>query len=251
MQLSAGGHNNTATNLNATVGGGKDNTASGSDATVPGGSTNTALGNLSFAAGFRAKANHQGSFVWADSTDVVVGGTDFASTGNDQFLIRASGGVGIGTNAPAAKLHVNGTIRLDTLGVAGSTPLCHNGSNQIATCSSSARYKSNISSFSPGLELIRKLRPVSFNWKDGGMSDMGLVAEEVNAVEPLLTTTNSKGEIEGVKYDRVGVVLVSAVQEQQRQIEKQQKQIEQQRKQIESLTKIVCATNSTADICRQ
>ena len=35
----------------------------------------------------------------------------------------------------------------------------------------------------------------------------------------------SKGEIEGVKYDRVGVVLINAVKEQQAQIEQQRSQI--------------------------
>ncbi len=37
--------------------------------------------------------------------------------------------------------------------------------------------------------MIRKLRPVLFNWKDGGVADMGLVAEEVNEVEPLTAGT--------------------------------------------------------------
>ena len=71
-------------------------------ATVPGGGLNVALGTVSFAAGYRAKANHQGAFVWGDSTPA-----DFASTGNNQFLIRASGGVGIGTNSPQAQLHAS------------------------------------------------------------------------------------------------------------------------------------------------
>lgn len=73
------------------------------------------------------------------------------------------------------------------------------------------------------------------------MLDMGLVAEEVAAFEPLLTTTNTKGEVEGVKYDRIGVVLVNAVKEQQSQIETQQKQLDLQQAQIESLK----ALNST------
>jgi len=96
-----GGWNNLASNHASTVGGGRDNTASGAVATVPGGAGNRAQGNYSFAAGRRAKADHQGTFVWADSTDL-----DFVSTGNDQFLIRASGGVGIGTASLDAKLHV-------------------------------------------------------------------------------------------------------------------------------------------------
>jgi hypothetical protein len=98
-----GGGNNTASNNSATVSGGSSNTASGLAATVSGGNHNTALGDFSFAAGRRAKANHNGVFVWADSADA-----DFASTAASQFLIRASGGVGIGMNAPSAQLHVNG-----------------------------------------------------------------------------------------------------------------------------------------------
>jgi hypothetical protein len=96
----------------ATIGGGEQNVASGWRATVPGGFSNAAVGNSSFAAGRRARANHQGAFVWADSTEA-----DFASTGNNQFLIRAAGGVGIGTTNPAALLDVAGTARVGTLRV--------------------------------------------------------------------------------------------------------------------------------------
>ena len=143
-----------------------------------------------------------------------------------------------------------GTVRLEQLGSAGSTSLCQNFFLFISSCSSSIRYKQNIDSFNQGLSLVKQLRPVSFNWRANNQADFGLVAEEVNKVEPLLTTTNDKGEIEGVKYDRVGVVLVNAVQEQQRQIDAQQKQIERQQKQIDSLKQIVCSMNPRADICK-
>jgi len=83
------------------VGGGEYNFASGANSTVPGGSQNTAAGDYSFAAGHNAKANHQGSFVWADSS-----GGDFASTANNQFLIRAT--VGIGTTTPASPVDILG-----------------------------------------------------------------------------------------------------------------------------------------------
>jgi hypothetical protein len=99
----AGGAHNTASDFGTTVGGGAYNTASEWYATVPGGYNNSAAGYCSFAAGYRAKALHTGSFVWADSTDA-----DFTSTGANQFLIRASGGVGIGTNNPSRILHIKG-----------------------------------------------------------------------------------------------------------------------------------------------
>ena len=100
-----GGSGNTAIGSTTIVGGGSGNTAIGAAATVPGGSDNTAQGFYSFATGRRAKANHTGAFVWADSTDA-----DFASTGDNQFLIRASGGVGIGTDTPASMLTVAGLV---------------------------------------------------------------------------------------------------------------------------------------------
>jgi hypothetical protein len=102
--ISGGGHN-IASSASATVGGGWTNTASGSNSTIPGGSNNTAGGDFSFAAGSRAKAIHDGTFVWADQT-----AADFISTAANQFLIRASGGVGIGKNNPAGALDVNGTV---------------------------------------------------------------------------------------------------------------------------------------------
>jgi hypothetical protein len=70
-------------------------------ATIPGGYRNRVAGDYSFAAGNRAKANHAGTFVWADST-----AADFTSTAANQFLIRANGGVGIGTATPDSNLHV-------------------------------------------------------------------------------------------------------------------------------------------------
>ncbi len=98
-----GGWDNIASGLLATVGGGRDNTASGDHSTVPGGLDNLAAGNFSFAAGRRAKAEDNGTFVWADSSD-----EDFTSTGADQFLIRAAGGVGINENDPESNLHIMG-----------------------------------------------------------------------------------------------------------------------------------------------
>jgi len=91
-----GGLNNNASGVSAVIGGGSYNTASGQYATVPGGRLNTAKGDLAFASGRQAQANHQGSFVWGDSTDA-----DITSFGNDTFTIRASGGVKFFSNSGA------------------------------------------------------------------------------------------------------------------------------------------------------
>ena len=90
---------------NAVIGGGINNTNAGLSSVIPGGEMNLAYGQHTFAAGYRAKATNEGTFVWADSTEA-----DFSSTAAKQFLIRAAGGVGIGTNHPHAALEVAGTV---------------------------------------------------------------------------------------------------------------------------------------------
>ena len=122
---------------------------------------------------------------------------------------------------------------------------------------SSARYKQNIFGLRLGLDVVRRLHPVSFTWKEDGQRDLGLVAEAVNRVEPLLVTHNVRGEVEGVRYDRLGVVLVNAVKEQQLQIEAQQKQIKEQNElikkqqtEVEVIRVLVCSQNVNADICK-
>ncbi len=97
-----GGFNNMASGFYSTIAGGDQDTATGDWAAIPGGQFNKAVGNYSFAAGRRAKALHHGSFVWADSTDA-----DFSSTAPNQFIIRASGGFGIGTANPQGALDMS------------------------------------------------------------------------------------------------------------------------------------------------
>jgi hypothetical protein len=77
----------------ATIGGGFENEVTGSYATVPGGHLNSADGEYSFAAGYRAKATHNGSFVWADSYNA-----NFSSSAVNGFSVRASGGTWIFSN---------------------------------------------------------------------------------------------------------------------------------------------------------
>jgi trimeric autotransporter adhesin len=82
-----GGNSNAISRDYAVIGGGFSNRVDGLYGCVPGGDRNSAT-HYAFAAGRRAKANHQGAFVWADSTDA-----DIASTVNNQFTARAAGGV--------------------------------------------------------------------------------------------------------------------------------------------------------------
>ncbi|MEO6065902.1 MAG: tail fiber domain-containing protein, partial [Lysobacterales bacterium] len=106
-----GGQNNIARGPSSSVGGGAQNTALGFGSVAAGGEQNCAGGAYSWAGGVRARVRNasggsqgscvfpsgdadgdNGTFMWADSQDA-----DFISTGPNQFLMRASGGVAINT----------------------------------------------------------------------------------------------------------------------------------------------------------
>ena len=215
-----------AGNYNAT---GDSNTVIGTDADV------TSV-NLSFATAIGAEA------VVSNSNSVVLGRA-IDTVRVPGVLNVTSSTILNSTVLVSGNAFFTDNVSVSLLGSAGSTNLCRNASDQISTCSSSLRYKTSVQPFISGLDIVRRLRPISFDWKDGGMKDVGFAAEEVEQVEPLLVTRNHKGEIEGVKYAQVTTVLVNAVREQQQIIEQQQRQ-------IDALKRLVCLSNRDSEICK-
>ena len=186
-----------------------------------------------------------------------IGAGSIVSTNNTIVLGRPAGEdvVSIpGTAVAAGDLRADGRVRVGTLGSAGlSTHLCLNGVNDIAACSSSLRYKTNIHSFTDGLSFINQLRPIAYNWKDGGVKDIGFGAEDVAEIDQRFVVYNSLGQVEGIKYDRLTTVLVNALKEQQAQIETQKTQyqllldrLEKQDREMAELRKLVRANKTTA-----
>lgn len=201
----AGGQFNAAGGEYSSISGGQGNSAAGHWSSIPGGGQNSAAGAYAFAAGHLAEAGHNGSFVWADNA-----GSAFASTGENQFLIRASGGVGIGTNDPlGAALAVNGTI-------------CYTGNLQLC---SDARYKTDVKTIPDALNRVTQMRGVNFKWKteeypDRNFSEgrqVGFVAQELRDIAPEVVMEDAEGYL-SVDYGRLTPVLVEAIKSQQSQI---------------------------------
>ena len=152
-------------------------------------------------------------------------GTVFNVRGDGE--INTLGALSVGTLSPVRTLTVNGRARIGSIPLEASVAsVCFNFAGDLLQCGgSSLRFKTKVHPFFGGLDIIRRLRPISFNWKESGMPDIGLGAEDVAKVAPSFAITDSKGEIAGVKYDRLNILLINAVKEQQQQIEQQQKQI--------------------------
>lgn len=129
------------------------------------------------------------------------------------------------------ELRGNGTIKLspvmldsDTTGilVAGfaDKELCTDENGYIEACYSSLKaLKTEIEPYQNGLAVVRNLKPVFYLRKSGNKRMVGFLAEDVEEVEPMIAKHRADGSLYGVDYPRITAILVSAVQEQQKQIE--------------------------------
>ena len=177
-----GGINNQVSAEFATIGGGVNNLASGGAATVPGGNGNEASGTNSFAAGSAAHALHDGAFVWGDGTYPVT------STGQNQFIVQASGGVQFqSVTGPMLTLSPSGDLRVaGSVGVmAGPLQLMVNGGMPVE------RFDFSLSAFSPNItagsmfNLIPSTSSGSVIAGGGGGSgidDMNIITGDLSAI---------------------------------------------------------------------
>lgn len=93
---------------------------------------------------------------------------------------------------------------------------------------SSRRWKTNIQTIQGALEKVERLRGVSFDWKEKGGHDIGLIAEEVGEVVPEVVSYEENGkDAMGLDYARLTAVLIEAVKEQQSQIRELKAELEE------------------------
>jgi hypothetical protein len=110
------------------------------------------------------------------------------------------------------------------------------------TTYSSRRWKTNIQTLPDALAKVEQLRGVSYDLKDSGKHEIGVIAEEVGAVVPEVVTFEANGkDARGVDYTRLTALLIEATKEQQALIRKQQQQIRAQQAQIRSSAKLAQA----------
>jgi len=100
---------------------------------------------------------------------------------------------------------------------------------------SSRRWKTNIQTLQGALATVEQLRGVSYDLKDSGKHEVGVIAEEVGAVVPEIVSWEKNGkDASGVDYSRLTALLIEATKEQQALIEKQQQRINKQQAQMAS-----------------
>ena len=133
---------------------------------------------------------------------------------NEGLRIRAVNASG--TQRTLAEFYGSGEVYFANMAAgAGTYNVKWTSGGRITYDNSSCRYKNNIRNSVYGLCDILKLNSRMFEYKDGGRTDVGLIAEEVNQVIPELAIKNPEGQPDAVSYDRMVSVLIKGMQEQQ------------------------------------
>jgi Chaperone of endosialidase len=108
---------------------------------------------------------------------------------------------------------------------ANGMPVFINSANKLGTTVSSKRFKEDIKPMDKTSEALLALKPVTFRYKKeidpAGKSQFGLVAEEVEKVNPDLVVRDKEGKPYSVRYDQVNAMLLNEFLKEHRKVEEQ------------------------------
>ena len=105
-----------------------------------------------------------------------------------------------------------------------------NSAGKLGTTTSSRRFKDDIKPMDQASEAILALKPVTFRYKQQidpkGVPQFGLVAEEVEKVDPDLVVRDKEGKAYSVRYDQVNAMLLNEFLKEHRRVQELEKQVE-------------------------
>src|SRR5437773_253204 len=213
------GFSNTANGFSALFSNttGVDNTANGVDALFfnTTGSSNIALGVSA------------GQNLTTGNNNIDIGNPGVAAEAN---TIR------IGTVGTQTKTFIAGISGAGVTGVAVKV----NAAGQLGTAPSSERFKDAIKPMDKASEAVLALKPVTFHYKHEldakGIPQFGLVAEDVEKVNPDLVARDDQGKPYTVRYEAVNAMLLNEFLKDHRKVQDLEASAVRQQKQIEALT---------------
>ena len=217
------GVNNVANGVNALKSNttGVSNTATGVSALLSStfGNSNTAVGISALAFNTTGGANiglgqSAGINLTTGSNNIDIGN---AGVAGDAKKIR------IGTAATHSNTYIAGIYGVT---VSRGIGVIVDSTGHLGTSTSSARFKQAIKPMDKASEGIHALKPVTFRYKQEldpeGIPQFGLVAEDVEKVNPDLVARDEQGKPYAVRYEAVNAMLLNEFLKEHRKVEEQE-----------------------------
>jgi hypothetical protein len=231
------GINNTASGAGALISNttGSDNMANGIDALV-----NNTTGNNNTADGFEALLNNK---TGGSNIGLGNGAGSNLTTGSNNIDIFDPGVAGesntirIGTQGTQTTTFIAG-IYGETTGSATTLSVIVDSNGQLGTTASSERFKKDIKPIDKTSEAILELKPVTFHYKSDtkGIPQFGLVAEQVEKVDPDLVARDADGKVYTVRYEAVNAMLLNEFLKEHKKVEQLEATAARQQREIDTLT---------------
>ena len=124
--------------------------------------------------------------------------------------------------------------------IAGGVPVIIDANGHLGSTTSSERFKDEVKPMDKASEAILVLKPVTFHYKKeldpDGIPQFGLVAEQVEKVNPNLVVRDKEGKPYSVRYDQVNAMLLNEFLKEHKTVQEQGETITRLQKQIEALT---------------
>ena len=137
---------------------------------------------------------------------------------------------------------------------ASGTPVLINSNHKLGTTTSSKRFKEDIKPMDKASETLFSLTPVTFRYKKeidpAGTAQLGLVAEEVEKVNPDLVVRDKEGKPYSVRYEQVNAMLLNEFLKAHRRIEEQDKRIDQLTAQLKEQALLIQKVNDKLELNR-
>ena len=155
----------------------------------------------------------------------------FALTTGSNNICIGNGGVSSDTNTCRIGSSQTRTFVAGIFGAtsSGGTAVFVNSSGQLGTTTSSRRFKEEIHDMDSGSDVLLSLRPVTFRYKPEidprGVPQFGLIAEEVDKVDPDLVVRDEQRGIYTVRYEAINAMLLNEFLKQHRKVEQQAAEI--------------------------
>lgn len=235
---------NTATGWLAAIGNtsGGGNTATGVQALAGNqeGINNTATGTYALFGGrYPYSANYNTAdgyyslgFITTGSNNTAVG------HGAGSAITTANNVICIGANVAGENVSASCYIgRIFAAPSAGGMPVFVNSNNKLGTLTSSKRFKEDIREMDKASNALLSLKPVIFRYKrnidPAGTRQFGLVAEEVEKVDPDLVVRDKEGKPYSVRYEQVNAMLLNEFLKEHKRVEGQNRKLEHQESRIQ------------------
>ena len=242
---------NTTGGFNTAIGAGTllANTGDENTATGVGALFSNTTGVANTASGVNALFNNiNGTFNTASGVNALFGntsGTNNTALGDAAGInvTTANNVICIGTGgANVSNSCYIGSIAGQTVGAGGS--FCYvDNDGKLGVFLSARRFKTDIADMGNASEALLALRPVTFHYKPEldktGIPQFGLVAEEVEKVNPDLVTHDAKGDIYTVRYEAVNAMLLNEFLKEHGKVAEQACEIEEQRATIAELNSTI------------